>query len=103
MDRQTLYFTVANFPYTRIKLSKSQNSNETRRIWGVLAAPDFANSGKQTCAFPDVNSNSREKCIEYIFHIVKNLHKEMHMFFSTIGDDGSRQYCSVSPIFVRLL
>ena len=26
----------------------SKNSNETRRIWGILAAPDFANSGKKT-------------------------------------------------------
>ena len=29
--------------------SFSQNSNETRRIWAVLAAPVVANSGKKTC------------------------------------------------------
>ena len=45
----------------------SQNSNETRRNWGLLAAPDFANSGKKHVHFPYVNSDSREKCIEYIF------------------------------------
>ena len=28
-----------------------KNSNETRRIWGRLAAPDFANSGKNMCIF----------------------------------------------------
>ena len=28
-----------------------QNSNENRRFSGGLAAPDFANSGKKTCAF----------------------------------------------------
>ena len=56
MDRQTSCFTVANFRHTGIKLSKSQNSNENRRYSAELAAPDFANSGKKTCAFPYVNS-----------------------------------------------
>ena len=44
-----------------------KNSNETRRNWSILAAPDFANSGKKHVHFPYVNSDSREKCIEYIF------------------------------------
>ena len=29
----------------------SKNSNETRRICGQLAAPDFANIGKNICIF----------------------------------------------------
>ena len=36
--------------------------------------------------------NSSEIYIQYTFHVIKNLHKEMHIFFSTIGDDGIRQY-----------
>ena len=28
-----------------------KNSNDTRRIWERLAAPDFANSGKNICIF----------------------------------------------------
>ena len=32
-----------------------------------------------------------------------NLHKEMHMFFSTIGDDGSRQVPAVSAILAAVL
>ena len=31
-----------------------------------------------------------------------NLHKKMHMFFLTIGDDGSRQCPSVAASFVRV-
>ena len=56
------------FPSITNKITFSQNSNETRRICGGLAAPDFANSGKKHVHFPYVNSDSREKCIEYIFH-----------------------------------
>ena len=68
LDRQTLIFTVANFSQYEKHYYFSNNCSENARIWGTLAAPDFANSGKKACAFPDVNSNSREKCIEYIFH-----------------------------------
>ena len=68
LDRQTLIFTVANFFQYEKRYYFEKNSNENRRFFAALAAPDFANSGKKTCAFPDVNSNSREKCIEYIFH-----------------------------------
>ena len=68
LDRQTLCFTVANFSAHQKQYTFSKNSNETRRIWGRLAAPDFANSGKKHMHFPYVNSDSREKCIEYIFH-----------------------------------
>ena len=67
LDRQTLCFTVANFFHYEKQYTFSKNSNETRRIWGLLAAPDFANSGKKHVHFPYVNSDSREKCIEYIF------------------------------------
>ena len=41
--------------------------------------------------FHDFFENSSEICIQYIFHVIKNLHKEMHIFFPTIGDDGIRQ------------
>ena len=51
MGRQTLYFTVANFPMTQKQHLIFKNSNETRRIWGGLAAPVAANSGKKTCDF----------------------------------------------------
>ena len=47
LDRQTLCFTVANFSAHQKQYTFSKNSNETRRIWGRLAAPDFANSGKK--------------------------------------------------------
>ena len=68
LDRQTLCFTVANFSAQQKQYTFSNNSNETRRFWGRLAAPDFANGGKKHVHFPYVNSDSREKCIEYIFH-----------------------------------
>ena len=87
MDRQTLYFTVANFPYTRIKLSKSQNSNETRRIWATLAAPVVANSGKKTCDFLmwiqkciDLHLDRQTLCFtvanfQHVFILVKKIAK----------------------------
>ena len=68
LDRQTLCFTVAFCFHYEKQYTFSNNSNETRRICGLLAAPDFANSGKKHVHFPYVNSDSREKCIEYIFH-----------------------------------
>ena len=68
LDRQTLYFTIAFFSPCIKQYTCSNNSNETRRNCGGLAAPDFANSGKKNKWFPFVNSNSREKWIEYIFH-----------------------------------
>ena len=46
LDRQTLYFTVANFFEYEKRYFFEKNSNETRRIQGILAAPEFANSGK---------------------------------------------------------
>ena len=67
MGRQTLYVTVANGSAMIKQYTFSKNSNETRRIWGYLAAPVVANSGKKHVHFPYVNSDSREKCIEYIF------------------------------------
>ena len=51
LDRQTLCFTVANFVHYEKQYTFSKNSNETRRICGQLAAPDFANSGKNMCIF----------------------------------------------------
>ena len=35
------------FATITLKITFSQNSNETRRIWGHLAAPVVANSGKK--------------------------------------------------------
>ena len=35
-------------------------------------------------------------------YVNPNLHKKSLCFFLTIGDDGSRQCASVSPIFVRV-
>ena len=67
--------------------------------WRLLTSPIVE---KKHVHFPTVNSNSREKCIEYIFHVIKNLHKEMHIFFSTIGDDGSRQSATDAASFVRV-
>ena len=32
----------------------------------------------------------------------RNGNRKMHMFFSTIGDDGSRQYCSEAAILSRV-
>ena len=51
LDRQTLYFTVANVSAHQKQTTFSKNSNEARRICGALAAPDFANSGKNMCIF----------------------------------------------------
>ena len=61
LDRQTLCFTVAKFFHYEKQYTFSKNSNETRRIWGRLAAPDFANSGIKHVHVPYVNSDSREK------------------------------------------
>ena len=51
LDRQTLIFTVAIFFQYENEDCFSKNSNETRRIWAILAAPVAANSGKKICAF----------------------------------------------------
>ena len=51
LARQTLIFTVANFVQYEKQYTFSKNSNETRRISPILAAPVVANSGKKTCAF----------------------------------------------------
>ena len=51
LDRQTLCFTVATFFHYEQQYTFSNNSNETRRNCGALAAPDFANSGKNMCIF----------------------------------------------------
>ena len=47
-----IFATITN------KITFSQNSSETRRIWALLAAPVAANSGRKTCAFPYVNWES---------------------------------------------
>ena len=44
-------FYRCKFFYYEKQYTFSKNSNETRRIWGRLAAPDFANSGKNICIF----------------------------------------------------
>ena len=85
LDRQTLCFTVANFSAHQKQYTFSKNSNETRRIWGRLAAPDFANSGKKHMHFPYVNSDSREKWIgspNPLFYRCKlfSLRKTIHYF-----------------------
>ena len=48
MDRQTLYFTVANFfaPLKHYTFSK-KNPNENESFWAILAAPVAANSEKK--------------------------------------------------------
>ena len=51
LDRQTLYFTVANFRPCIKQYTFSKNSNETRRICAGLAAPVVANSGKKNVHF----------------------------------------------------
>ena len=51
LDRQTLIFTVAIFFQYEKHYYFSKNCSENARIRGILAAPDFANSGKKTCAF----------------------------------------------------
>ena len=48
LDRQTLIFTVANFFLCLKQDTFSKSSNETRRIWSLLAAPVVANSGNKT-------------------------------------------------------
>ena len=52
MDRQTLYFTVAN---VRVDYKEyyflTQNSKKNSRIWANLAAPLVANSEKETYGF----------------------------------------------------
>ena len=53
--------------------------------------------------FHDCFENSREICIQYIFHDCLNLHREMHMFFSTIGEVRSRQCRSDAASFVRVV
>ena len=49
-------FYRCNFFHYEKQYTFSKNSNETRRIWGTLAAPDFANSGKKHVHFPYVHS-----------------------------------------------
>ena len=78
LDRQTLCFTVAIFSAHQKQYTFSTNSNETRRIWGILAAPVVANSGKNIW-FPYVNSNSRGKCIECIFNDCFQNSREKHI------------------------
>ena len=46
--------------------------------------------------------NSREICIQSIFHDCLNLHKENARVFSTIGEVRSRQQGSVAASFVRV-
>ena len=53
--------------------------------------------------FHDDFENSREICIQYIFHVIKNLHKEMHICFPTIGDDRSRQYAADAGVLAAVL
>ena len=50
-----------------------------------------------------VSHKSSMNSLQYIFPVIKNLHKKTLCSFSTIGDDGSRQYRWESPIFVRVL
>ena len=58
MDRQTLYFTVANVSPCVKQYTFSKSSNETHRLWGHLAAPVVANSEKKhvvsLCKFKSV-------------------------------------------------
>ena len=52
LDRRTIHFTVAIFLQYENENTFSNNSNETRRNWRILADTDFANSGKKSmCIF----------------------------------------------------
>ena len=93
LDRQTLCFTVANFVHYEKQYTFSKNSNETRRICGALAAPDFANSGKRHVHFHYVNSDSREKCIgspNPLFYHCKLLFDETQYTFSKNSNETRR-------------
>ena len=89
----------------------SKNSNENARIWGTLAAPVAANSGRKTCAFPYVNW---ERCKTITFY-VKNFQpkpKTIHNFkklqrerFKNVRGHraGARAIRSPLTIWVRTL
>ena len=62
----------------------------------------FWNPLPKTSCVEICSHKSSINLLQSIFHDIKNLHEEMHIFFSTIGDDGSRQCPSESPIFVRV-
>ena len=69
LDRQTLCFTVAIFFITKNK-TLFQKKTRTKLAatdpnWRLLTSPIVE---KKHVYFPYVNSDSREKCIEYIFH-----------------------------------
>ena len=89
-----IFATITN------KITFSQNCSENRRIRATLAAPVAANSGKKHVHFPTVNSNSREKCIEYIFHYCFQNSRE-----KCIGSPNPYIYrCKFSPrLQIRLL
>ena len=53
-----LFYRCNLFHYEK-QYTFSKNSNETRRNWGRLAAPDFANSGKKHVLFLCSRSGSR--------------------------------------------
>ena len=56
------------FAFTKIKITFCKTRTKlaaAERYWRLLTSPIVE---KKHVHFPTVNSNSREKCIEYIFH-----------------------------------
>ena len=62
----------------------------------------FWNSLPKTLCVEHFSHKSSINLLQYIFHVIKNLHKEMHMFFSTIGEVRSREVTSDAASFVRV-
>ena len=91
------------FRKTRTKLAASEGD------WRLRSSPIVENKTVVSlCKFKSVListwfQNSREKCIQYMFPVVKNLHKKTFCSFSTIGDDGSRQSRSYAAILAAVL
>ena len=74
-------------------LAKNPKKNEG--IWGTLAAPVAANSGKKTCDFMIV--------VVVAENDVEDVDDDNDDFLLlTIGGDGSRQYPSYAGVFNRV-
>ena len=92
LDRQTLYFTVAFFFHYEKQYTFSNNSNETRRNWGTLAAPDFANSGKKHMHFPcsrGCSSRCSRSCSGHCRRRCRRRCQKTMM--KTVPEDGARR------------
>ena len=76
--------------------------NWIRKTWLVENCSHKSSINLLQYIFHDFFENSREIYIQYIFHVIKNLHKEMHILFPTIGDEGSRQLAADAGVLAAV-